>query len=310
MFWFTAQLDKLAAETVTETETEAEAEAEATPTRKSDGQRVLVVDDLAITRTVHAHLLEKLGLRPVVVASSLEALSALQAADVDDQAAVDDTPISLAFIDLKMPEIDGIELISRLRALPLAHQPVCILVTASSDTDIYERARAAGFAAVLTKPLGLARLQDWLQSHLGGEGAGDVGKTEDSEQILIRVFAGTRLLLVEDEPINQLIAQDMLEQLGFIVSVANNGQEAVDQVRAERFDLILTDVQMPILDGPSAVRLIRTLPNGQTVPIIALTANAFQEDREICLAAGMNDFLTKPYEPNNLLGLLLKWLQK
>jgi PAS domain S-box-containing protein len=306
MFWFTAQLDKLAAETVTVTETEAEA----TPTRKSDGQRVLVVDDLAIARTVHAHLLEKLGLRPVVVASSLEALSALQAADVDDQAAVDDTPISLAFIDLKMPEIDGIELISRLRALPLAHQPVCILVTASSDTDIYERARAAGFAAVLTKPLGLARLQDWLQSHLGGEGAGDVGKTEDSEQILIRVFAGTRLLLVEDEPINQLIAQDMLEQLGFIVSVANNGQEAVDQVRAERFDLILTDVQMPILDGPSAVRLIRTLPNGQTVPIIALTANAFQEDREICLAAGMNDFLTKPFEPNNLFGLLLKWLQK
>ncbi len=292
VFWFTAQLGKLAAET------------EATPIHKLDGRRALVVDDLAITRTVHAYLLEKLGLRPVVVDSSLEALSALQAADVDD------TPISLAFIDLKMPEIDGMELISRIRALPLVHQPVCLLVTASSEADIYESAHAAGFAAVLAKPLGLTCLHEWLQGHLDGAKGDDIGKAEDSEQILIRDFAGTRLLLAEDEPINQLIVQDMLEELGFVVSVADNGQEAVDQVRTERFDLILTDVQMTILDGPSAVRQIRTLPNGQTVPIIALTANAFQKDREICLAAGMDDFLTKPFEPNDLFGLLLKWLRK
>lgn len=132
-----------------------------------------------------------------------------------------------------------------------------------------------------------------------------------SEVLLRRDFAGTRVLLVDDEPFNQLIGQELLEEVGLVVDVAGDGVEAVERMRGPDggdYALILMDMQMPNLDGPGATRQIRELPNAPQLPILAMTANAFGEDRERCLASGMNDFITKPVDPEILYARILKWL--
>ncbi|WP_200329090.1 PAS domain-containing hybrid sensor histidine kinase/response regulator [Thiocystis violacea] len=129
-----------------------------------------------------------------------------------------------------------------------------------------------------------------------------------AEQILRQHCAGRRLLVVEDEPINQLIAADLLEDVGFQVDTADNGQIALDKVREKRYELVLMDMQMPVMNGLEATRAIRQLPGRARLPIIAMTANAFAEDRLACVEAGMNDFLGKPFQPERLYATLLRWL--
>ncbi|MBU1364990.1 MAG: response regulator [Gammaproteobacteria bacterium] len=132
---------------------------------------------------------------------------------------------------------------------------------------------------------------------------------DDAESRLRRSFPGRRILLVEDEPINREIAREILSDAGLLVDTIDDGAQAVDRVRRERYDLILMDIQMPTLDGLSATRQIRALPHGREVPIIAMTANAFAEDQARCLAVGMNDFIAKPANPENLFTTVLRWLE-
>lgn len=126
---------------------------------------------------------------------------------------------------------------------------------------------------------------------------------------LKRNFTGTRLLVVEDEPINQEVATILLNDVGMDVTVANNGLEAVTLATHQQFSLVLMDMQMPKMDGLEATRRIRKLPGWEVVPVVAMTANAFAEDRRHCLEAGMNDFITKPFDPEKFYGLLLTWLR-
>ena len=288
-FWLTARLGK--------------AHQEAIPlSTELAGRRALVADDLQITQMVHCHLLRQLGLSPEAVVSGPAAIAAIEKADAEND------PFSILLLDLLMPGQGGMDTLAKIQKLPLKHPPICLLVTASGDTGIAISARAAGFADVLVKPINRSILEKALSPHFalslpqtGPENAG-------AEQTLRREYAGAKILLVEDEPINQAIAREYLEEAGLKVGLANHGKEALELAEREAFDLILMDMQMPVMDGLQATRLIRSLPAYSTVPIIAMTANAFAEDRAKCLLAGMSDFISKPVEPAIFFATLLKWL--
>ena len=132
---------------------------------------------------------------------------------------------------------------------------------------------------------------------------------EDAQAILFRDFVGKRLLIAEDDPVNQLVACMILENTGLVIDVADDGAQAVEKARQVAYDLIFMDMQMPKMDGIAATQGIRALPGYGEVPIIAFTANAISEERSRCLDAGMNDFVTKPVYPESLCGMVLKWLR-
>ncbi len=291
-FWLTARLKRVS--TV----------VPALPPSLLNGLRALVADDLPITQMVHSQLLRQLGMLPDSVVSGQATIAAIEQADAEG------APYAIAFIDLHMPDLDGVATVQAIRTLPLKKPPVCILVTATGDCRIAENALAAGFAEVLIKPVSLHMLGDTALTQLNAQPAHSATPHLSAEEILRRDFSGTPVLVIEDEPINQLIAQEFLEQAGMIVSLADNGQEALDRAVDTHFDLILADMQMPVMDGLEATQRLRELPAYMQTPIVAMTANAFSEDRDRCLKAGMNDFLTKPFDPDLLFATLLKWLEK
>ncbi len=271
------------------------------------GVSALVVDDLPLTQAIHSQLLKRIGLNPIAVMSGQEALTAIQIADRELHS------FGIAFIDLHMPDLNGLEVIAKIRALPLRHQPHCVLITAAAIHSICDEAKSAGYAAVLQKPASLTCLREIVGQLLIAEENQNPHLKEEKrpwDALLREHKAGSRILLVEDEPINQMIAREMLEEASLDVYVADNGQQAVDMALASPFDLILMDVQMPILDGMAAAHRIREQRPDLHTPIIALTANAFSDDRRKCLAAGMNDFVTKPVDPDVLFEIIWKWLPK
>jgi CheY-like chemotaxis protein len=274
------------------------------------GKRALVVDDTPITRLVQTQLLRETGLESEGVSSGSSALAAMTAADQSGK------PFDLVLIDLLMPGMNGFETLANLRNQPLSRQPLALLVTASGDPTIVDDSRQAGFAEALFKPLSLGRLHGALKKHrsalLGYDkkhagssaGSGDM----DPRQLLQRDYRDARLLLVEDDLLNQEVALIMLGEIGWQIDVADNGEKAVELAAANNYQFILMDMHMPVMDGLEATRQIRQLPHGQHIPIIAMTANAFTEDRQRCLDAGMNDFVTKPVMPAVLYEKVLKLL--
>ena len=213
---------------------------------------------------------------------------------------------SVYIIDWLIPDMNGIEVVRQIRKMIGKSCPIIIL-TAYDWADIEEEARAAGVTAFCEKPLFLSQLRRVLAEPFGAEPIHEPSQPNASG------FKGKKLLLVEDNALNRELAQEILKEAGFAVDTAEDGEIAVRKMKQAapwQYDLILMDIQMPKMDGYEATRRIRALPDAKKagIPIFAMTANAFAEDRLKALQAGMNEHLSKPIDPDALYRLLVKYL--
>jgi len=213
----------------------------------------------------------------------------------------------LVLMDWQMPGIDGIEAAQRLRALQPDPAPKIIMISAYGREEIQRQAEDAGLDGFLSKPLNPSLLYDAILGAFGRATAPRPAADEASDPNQLQL-AGLRVLLAEDNEVNQLVARDLLESAGVQLTIAGNGRLAVDLAAVQDYEAVLMDIHMPELDGYGATQAIRALdgPRGR-VPIIAMTANAMAGDRERCLAAGMNDHVPKPIDQRQLFAALARW---
>ncbi len=268
------------------------------------GRRVLIIDDNPHARAVLAGMLTNMTLIADEAASGEEAIGMVrQAADAGER-------YEIAFVDWQMPGMNGIETGKRILALPdLGSPPHLVMVTAYGREEVLKQAEESGFENVLIKPVTSSILFDTAVVALGADGERtetvQAGPSFDIERM-----RGARILLVEDNEINQEVAMGQLEDAEAFVDLAENGEVALRMIRDNDYDVVLMDMQMPVMDGVEATRIIRSNPRFETLPIIAMTANAMASDRMLCLEAGMNDHIAKPIDPDQLFGVLLRWLRR
>jgi PAS domain S-box-containing protein len=268
--------------------------------------RILVVDDNRTIREILRNFLKLWGMRPFEASNAAEALQAMETALREED------PFRFALIDLHMPSIDGDALGRSIRRERRFNETLLVMMLSRCDAEAARRYESGGFAACVPKPIRHQDLRLLLQIMLA-ERTRKVGVSSPGEFVQRPEFVGKRILLVEDNRINQKVALGILGKLGLGAEVAENGEEALELLRTTQYDLVFMDVQMPVMNGFEAARHIRALgddnPN-RNVPVVAMTANAMQGDRERCIQAGMDDYISKPVTPRALSEVLGRWLRE
>ena len=297
-FWFTAQLGIGSPEMRIHR-----------PTGPLLGSKVLVVDDNEASAAVLSDTLRELGFVADAAVSGQAALDCLSQSNQTRQ------PYRFVLMDWQMPEMDGLQTVKAIQALHIETAPFVLMVTAHRRQELIRSAQMLGVEHVLAKPVSSSLLINTMMQLLGYAESNTVAVPSAGARSALEddlaAIAGARILLVEDNEINQLVASELLQGVGLQVEIAENGQIAVQMVQASTsrqspYDIVLMDMQMPVMDGVTAARLIRETHPAEQLPIVAMTANAMKADRERCEAAGMNGFVTKPIHPDELWRSLLR----
>jgi PAS domain S-box-containing protein len=264
------------------------------PARELMDLAVLIVDDHKTSRQALSETVRRWGMQPAVAASASAALQLLEHS----------AGFPLLLVDARMPGIDGFQFVEQIRAMPPHSQSRVILISPAGQPADLERQRALGISRQLTKPVERAELHDAICDAMGLRSFGPTAHTRFSAPAVTEAARGLRVLLAEDNKVNQLVARRMLERAGHHVELAETGHEAVSCFSKQHFDIILMDIQMPELDGFEATHAIRQFEQktglASHTPIVALTAHAVVGYKERCIAAGMNDFVTKPVQVQQL----------
>ena len=287
------------------------------------GLKVLVVDDNATSRDILRDMLESLSFEVSLAATGQEGIAEIEKADRDK-------PFEIVIMDWKMPGMDGIETSKRIKEnSKLKQVPQIVMVTAYGREEVMQKAENIGLEGFLLKPVSPSVLFDTIIQARGGEAPGTSRVAQAQEEAeALALIKGAKILLVEDNEINQQVAKEILEGADLVVSLADDGQQAVEAVKTNTYDVVLMDIQMPVMDGYTATRKIREWetevrgqktenrkegsalsPQSSAVPIIAMTAHAMAGDEEKSLAAGMNGHVTKPIDPGQLFSTLQQWIQ-
>lgn len=267
--------------------------------------RVLLCDDNETALTVLANMLRSLTFNVTAVSSGKEALKEL--------AKKTDTPYKLVLLDWKMPEMDGLEVAEKIKTSPtITYIPTIIMVTAYTRDEIIQRVDSLNLAGLLIKPVSHSTIFDTVMRAFGKE---TFVKQQNKvinvlDKVSLKAVQGARILLVEDNEINQQVASELLESANLIVDIANNGLEALEKANSsQEYDLVFMDIQMPVMDGITAAIEIRKNKNLDHMPIIAMTADVFGGIKEKCHDAGMNDFISKPIDPSLVFEIIVQWIK-
>ena len=264
------------------------------------GLHILVIDDSPTARVLMKRYLESFGFRVDQAGSGKSAFRLLHSHN--------DDPYDLVLTDWKMPEMNGIDIAQKLQTdESIDRPPAVLMVTAYDRQQLTEEAGGALIEGILVKPVSPSALLNAILAIFGKKLA--IKEDLDKGLQIADSLRGARLLLVEDNEINRQVAQEILQTHGLQVAVAHNGQEALDLLdKDSRFDGVLMDVQMPVMDGHTATRRLREDERFSELPVIAMTANAFERDRKASLDAGMNDHVTKPIVIAELFATLERWV--
>jgi two-component system, sensor histidine kinase and response regulator len=266
--------------------------------------RVLIVDDQENARVILSEYLQSWGMTVEVATTAKEALRKLRIGYVEE------TPYHLVIVDMLMPTTSGLDLGKAILLDPAISSAKLVLITAFDAPGVGLTAIDIGFKAYLTKPIRQSRLLECLNNVLFGIKISSGKETHSAHRSINQGLRKELILVAEDHPINQQVTTLYLKELGFAPDVVGNGKEALEILQSIDYSLILMDCQMPEMDGLSAARLIRKseITTGKHIPIIAMTANAMKGDREKCIAAGMDDYISKPVDPAELSKILDRWL--
>lgn len=268
--------------------------------------KILVVDDNASSREILENIIKSLRFEVKAICCGKEAIKELEKANEENN------PYSLVLIDWMMPEMDGIETIIKInKSLKIEKTPTFIMVTAYNKDELMQKAKNANVFGFLEKPVSPSTLYDTILQAFGKHIVINANANIKSNNLpdIKKLIEGARILLVEDNVQNQEIALEFLQKANIKVKIANNGKEAIEILENSEFDGVLMDCQMPILDGYEATKLIRKIEKFNDLPIIAMTANAMEGDKEKCINSGMNDYIAKPLDFNNFYETLGKWIK-